>query len=145
MLLFLSVYKWRFHFFWELIILLIILFVVLLLRKKSLKSSSRNLFFHLKYGIPVPPLKSRGCIFFLFWSNILHSSAEETMHHYTVNCKCVLIFIFFQMEVLYEFYPICVITKSLQCFSSCPADLFIITILKRIWRNQFINIKCNKK
>lgn len=123
MLLFLSLYKLRFNFCWE----LIILFVVVLLREKSLKSSSTNLVFHLKYGIPVPPL-SRGCFFFLFWSNVLHSWAEETRHHYAVYCTCVHIFMFFQMEVLYEFCPVCVITKTLQCFCSCPADLFVFIL-----------------
>lgn len=53
--------KSRFNFYWE----LIILFVVVLLGVKSLNSSSTNSFFHLKYGIPVPPLTS-GCFFFLF-------------------------------------------------------------------------------
>lgn len=136
MLLFLSLYKWRFNFCWK----LIILFVVVLLREKSLKSASTNLFFHLKYGILVHPLSS---FFFLFWSNILHSWAEETRHNYAVYCKCVDIFALFQMEVFDEFCPVCVVIfLLLPCRSYLILSSFIF---KRMWRNQFINIKCNNK
>lgn len=87
-------------------------------------------------------------LFCPFWSNILHLCAEETEHYYAVYCKWVYIFIFFQIErvLLWMLSSLC--NNQAFCVDVLALALQIFLIyhcFKRMWRNHFINIKCNKK